>query len=360
MKATTAQDRRELSRELLGATGSFSAYFQNYDDLATKDNTFDVRGSLAPRSHQDILHITRFLRSNPNATKEDSVTYLQRSWTTSDNVENILTLAVQAMTMTDASAQDWHPSGFTLGEYRPISWLSQEPFVAFIQRSFTKRPAQMHQRIREAVDDRSRLKAWKLQKRLGMKFCLTDNLSEHLMLDTKNNVLYLFHHAAYLKAHLSISQSVSLDLGATAGECLEHGILPPQLLVETLHSLQAILFPSLDEKSGHVLDSLVLKQGFDPECAQYEGYKIFPEPPQDFNYFYWGKRIAQLHDYTKCRPPRNKLERWFQQKTTERNALLIALIALFITIIIGIIGIGLSSVQIWIAWDAWRHPVNTT
>ncbi|KAJ4266089.1 hypothetical protein NW762_004064 [Fusarium torreyae] len=298
--------------------------------------------------------------SNPEATKEETTTHMQTYWNTFDDAENVLTLAVQAMVMLDIAAQEWHPADYAASGHRPIGWLSQEPFASFVQRSFPEVVTRMDENIQEAFDDRSRLKAWKLQKRLGMKFRMTDNLSEHLNLDTKNNILYLFHHAAYLKAHLAMCQGVPLTLEATARESLRHGTHPPQLLVETLHSLQAILFPSLNKKSGKVLNTLVRKEGFDAECAQYEGYKIFPEPPQDFNYLYWGKRIARLHEIAKSRPPRNKFEKWFQQWTTERNAFLIALLALFISIFVGVLSIILGCVQVWIAWMAWKHPVHET
>ncbi|KAF5672573.1 hypothetical protein FHETE_3707 [Fusarium heterosporum] len=355
MKATTAEDRRSLSRELLSDTGSFVSYFQNYDDLATKDNIFSTQGSSPPRDHNDVLSAAELLKMHPRITREAASSRLQAAWNTYTNIESTLALAVQALIMTDSSAQDWHPAGFSLGDYRPISWLSQEPFVSFVERSYSRTA---NSRFKEDFTAKSQLKAWKLQKRLGITFRLTDNLSEHLILDVKNNTLYLFHQVAYLKAHLARYQHVPSPLDVPADDSLKCGTLPPQLLVETLYTLQGILFPSLDKKSGDVLNALIRRDGFDPECAQYEGYKIFSEPPEHFQYVYWGKRIAQLHELVKSRPPRNKAEKWFQQKTSERNALLIALLALFISIFVGILSIILGAVQVWIAWMAWKHPVR--
>lgn len=134
-------------------------------------------------------------------------------------------------------------------------------------------------------------------------------------------------------------------------------MLPPQLLVETLHSLQGILFPSVDPISANILDELIAKEGFDPQCAEYEGYKLFSEPPEDFEYVFWGKRLAQLHHLMVHRPPRNMLERWFQRQSSEGNALFVALLALLISIAVGLISIILACVQVWIAWMAWKYPV---
>ncbi|KAF4992807.1 hypothetical protein FGRMN_6909 [Fusarium graminum] len=355
MKTTTAEDRHNLSKELLFESGSFVSYFRNYDDLATKDNIFNAQGSSPPRDHNDVVFAANILKSHPEITKEEATSHLQSAWNTYTDIGSTLALAVHAMAMTDCSAQDWHPTGFSLGGYRPISWLSQEPFVSFVERSYSRTS---NSRLNEDFTANSQLKAWKLHKRLGITFSLTDNLSEHLILDVKNNTLYLFHQVAYLKAHLAKYQHVQSPLDISADDSLKRGTLPPQVLAETLYTLQGILFPSLDNKSGDVLNTLIRRDGFDPECAQYEGYKIFSEPPEHFQYVYWGKRIAQLHELVKSRPPRNKAEKWFQQKTSERNALLIALLALFISIFVGILSIILGIVQVWIAWMAWKHPVR--
>ncbi len=132
--------------------------------------------------------------------------------------------------------------------------------------------------------------------------------------------------------------------------------MPPQLLVETLYSIQAVLFPSIDPDSAQILDELIEKRNFDPDCAEYEGYKLFRDPPQEFKFVYWGERMAHLHRLMTCRPPRNKLERWFHRHSNEGNGFFIALLALFISILVGVVGIGLNCLQIWITWMAWKYP----
>jgi hypothetical protein len=135
------------------------------------------------------------------------------------------------------------------------------------------------------------------------------------------------------------------------------GMVPPQLLAETLHSLQAILFPIMDDKSADILVQLIRKMGFDDDCNQYDGYMRFKEPPQDFTYHYWGERLARLEELIMRREARNKVERWLRWHTTDVNALVIALLALAISIMVGLVGIVVTSIQAWIAWQAWKHPV---
>ncbi|KAH0421969.1 hypothetical protein CcaCcLH18_13098 [Colletotrichum camelliae] len=203
-------------------------------------------------------------------------------------------------------------------------------------------------------DFKASLKAWKLRKRLGVKFQPTDDLTKHLLLDRRRSVLFIFHHVKFLKAQAGLYLPIQKNLGLTVNESLKNGTLPPQLLAETLHSIQAVLFPPHNKKAARILKKLISNRDtqFDPECARYDGETL----PKDFRYIYWAKRIADLHDLLEKRPPRNGMERWLQWQSSEGNALLVAFIALLISIIVGVISIGLSAVQIWISWMAWKHP----
>jgi hypothetical protein len=134
------------------------------------------------------------------------------------------------------------------------------------------------------------------------------------------------------------------------------GTLPPQLLLETLHSFQSIIFPPTDAKSASLLSQLVRKRGFDSDSAQYDGYKRFQDVPDGFLYTYWGDRVARLHDLMGQRVPRSRFERWIQWQTTDSNALIVALLALVITIVLGVLTLALACLQTWIAWQAWKYP----
>jgi hypothetical protein len=133
--------------------------------------------------------------------------------------------------------------------------------------------------------------------------------------------------------------------------------LPPQLLVETLHSIQAVLFDVTEPEDVKILRTLFRTQGFDPECGRPEGYKVYQNVPKDFTYVYWADRLAILHARLKERPPRSRLEKWLAQENNDGNAFLIALLALFISVIVGFLGLILAAVQTWIAWMSWKYPV---
>lgn len=139
---------------------------------------------------------------------------------------------------------------------------------------------------------------------------------------------------------------------------LVSGCLPPRLLAETLHSIQTILFHFDDHRSSHILERLITKDGFDEHCSQADGYKILDDADR-LEYKYWGERLAALYRFTHDHPPRNKLERWMKWQSAESNAFVIAVAALVISILVGLLGLGLSSFQTWIAWKAWREPVSS-
>ena len=73
---------------------------------------------------------------------------------------------------------------------------------------------------------------------------------------------------------------------------------------------------------------------------------------------FWGRRLAELYAFVIDRPPRNRFERWIKWQTSESNAFIVALAALFISIAVGILSLGLAILQSWIAWKAWKYPIS--
>jgi hypothetical protein len=103
---------------------------------------------------------------------------------------------------------------------------------------------------------------------------------------------------------------------------------------------------------------LITKDGFDEDCAQAEGYKLFTEVDM-MEYRYWGERLATLQSFIQERPPRSKFKRWMKWQTSESNAFAVALAALLISIVVGVVSLAVAALQGWIAWKAWREPVST-
>ncbi|RYP54211.1 hypothetical protein DL768_000990 [Monosporascus sp. mg162] len=348
----------QIATELLGTTTRpLDSYFKVYDGLIARSDVHVLQveepgpENLTPISHDDILAGTQILRKNPELTLAQAIQRLRTRLNRTHSAQQLkfaIFVAVRAMLMLDCAVSGRHWE----------SWQLNERFVDFVSKCFPKALGVSSQ-IVEAMDDQKSMKAWKLKARFGISFKGTDNLARHLLLDPQGPkpTLYLFHHTAFLKAHLDRLQEENFRKEDDVSTCLRIGCLPPRLVAETLHSLQTILFHFDDRRSSSVLERLISKGGFDEDCAQPEGYKMF-NGADKFEYLYWGERLVALHKFVQDRPPRNKFERWIKWQTSDSNAFTVALAALLISIIVGILTLGLAGFQAWIAWKAWKEPVS--
>jgi fatty acid desaturase len=64
----------------------------------------------------------------------------------------------------------------------------------------------------------------------------------------------------------------------------------------------------------------------------------------------------KLHRLVRNPKPQNRLEQWIDRHTTERNALYIALIGLFLAVLFGFLGLIVGIIQTWITYKAWKYP----
>ena len=149
--------------------------------------------------------------------------------------------------------------------------------------------------------------------------------------------------------YLQITYFSPLDL-----TCIYRGTLPPQLLLETLYSLQCILFPPVDEKSSMFLESIVkdANPGFDPDCLLYEGYTR--PVPENFEYHYWGNRLVRLHQVVTNPKPRHRISLWIQRHASERNALFVAILSLVLSAFFGFLSVVLGLLQVWLSYQSWK------
>lgn len=81
---------------------------------------------------------------------------------------------------------------------------------------------------------------------------------------------------------------------------------------------------------------MVREKAFDPDVNLVEGH--IREIPNNFLYKYWGPRLLRLLEIVDNPPPANKLIAWFERHTSERNALTIAILGLFLSALLGFLG----------------------
>ncbi|KAK4448738.1 hypothetical protein QBC34DRAFT_406654 [Podospora aff. communis PSN243] len=364
MAANDEQYTNKIRTELLRKPGEFRAYFRVYH-LIFRQYTGDhiisepANPYQQPLSHDAVLTAASTLKANPKHTPETAVSEL-RVLLQQDHQDRVLkfavNLAVQAMLMLDVNLIDSLTTDCSIHKDRRPKWASGEPFVDFVTGSFPRVSTERGERVASVLEDKKSLKAWKLERRLHIIFRGTDNIADHLLFNPNTGVVYLFHHAAYIKAHLSTWSGHEAPKGVGIATALERGTLSPGLLAETLHSLQSILFRYDDERSMAILKRLVRKEGFDESCCVHEGYKIFRDTAEDISYVYWGERLSVLHDLVLNKPPLGRFQRSMRWWTSETNSFLVAMLALAISIIVGILSLGLSAFQAWVAWQAWKYP----
>ena len=180
------------------------AWSRTYDDLVTRRKTRIGPPTAIPvLLDSQVLEIAGLLKSNPRWTRIEALSKLPRGSKqefSDEDVENALDIAVQAMLMIDSVATRGHAADFRLGGLRPKCWASNDSFVQFLESSFPK--AVDFSRISSVMEDQDSLKSWKLAKKLKITFKGTNNLADHLLYDSRYNTLYLFHHVAWLNAHL--------------------------------------------------------------------------------------------------------------------------------------------------------------
>lgn len=228
MDEEEAQQKAHFIRHLFGSGSTNLAFSILLDDLLIRENDFAVNigspNGRGPLTHTDILQAVQSLKDNPSITKAKAINDLSNNIDAANvrpEAEPIINLAVQSMIMVDCSAKHHHAADFSLGGYRPVSWHTDETFFDFVNRSFPSGHDRSAERLRDALRNKSSMKAWKLQKRLGMSFRGTDNLAEHLLFEPRDNCLYLFHHAGFLKAHLERFQQDARALDRSLMESLK-------------------------------------------------------------------------------------------------------------------------------------------
>ena len=134
-------------------------------------------------------------------------------------------------------------------------------------------------------------------------------------------------------------------------------ILPRQLLLEVLDSLQGVLFPLADPNSCKLLRSLVSKSSFDPDILKWEFVSIRRPGEENIAYVYFADRLSELYNELQSPRPRGSLWRWMERKSGGRYMILATLIGVMFAVLLGIATLAVTSYQTWITYQAWQHPV---
>jgi hypothetical protein len=135
------------------------------------------------------------------------------------------------------------------------------------------------------------------------------------------------------------------------------GALPRQLALETLDSIQKVLFPLSDPKSYSLLLSLTSTSYFDPDSL-FESTSIRNPEEKEIAYNYHGARLADLYEELENPSPRGWLEKWLERRSGARYVMMATLGGVAIAILLGIASLAVGIYQAWLNYQQWKHPVG--
>ncbi|KAL1969804.1 hypothetical protein VTN77DRAFT_7313 [Rasamsonia byssochlamydoides] len=286
-------------------------YFEYYKKITASYVPDLLPGSQpALRSHEDVFDIIRLLKAQPDVPRSQ----LTRDYfagrgegplPTPEDQDRAFSLAVRAMTIVNCSGRHESSDLLELGALS-VPWRHDVSLSQFMQDTF---PMTAH--LGDSWDIKGTSAAIHLKKRAGLQFQPTDDLRSHLKLDRRRGVVEIYYHTAFLKENLIVTRSANCT---TMSESIKLGNIPRQLALETLDSLQKILFPS-DSESKALLRSLVSKGSFDPNCLRFESASNRTNDEREIEYRYFGARLADLYEEIENPGPRSLVERWFERRS---------------------------------------------
>lgn len=211
---------------VLGQTGNYSAYFELYDDLfelGIGGHVIQIQRpgeSWVPVTHDTILTAAQVLKESSNLTLESLKTKLAteaRGVYSPAQVNFMINLAVQTVFMVDSNIDNSTGSNYIVGKYHRPTWKPTETLAEFLSRSFPLSSAEQQRQISMALEDKAEFAASNLTQRFRIEFKGTPRLTDHLLLDPKERIVYFFHHAEYIRAQLgqwsedATSKTVAID-----------------------------------------------------------------------------------------------------------------------------------------------------
>ena len=131
-------------------------------------------------------------------------------------------------------------------------------------------------------------------------------------------------------------------------------------MTEVLESFYRILFSWKDDENGQSTDTLaqlVREEGFDKNALNQNYVHLIPLA--GVRYVYLRDRLQTLSDLLHSPPPANKFMAWMESKLSERFTLAIAITALVLSVLFGLLSCLIGIVQIVLQYYAWKYPVST-
>lgn len=109
-------------------------------------------------------------------------------------------------------------------------------------------------------------------------------------------------------------------------------------------------------QSAQILKRLVDSDDFDDDCLVHDGH--IREVSPDFEYRFWGTRLAKLNLVVNNPQPLGPIHSWLRRHTNEKNGLAVTIVALVLGAFFSLLSVIIGIVQTWLAWKAWKNPAT--
>ncbi|KAF2823928.1 hypothetical protein CC86DRAFT_468904 [Ophiobolus disseminans] len=224
------------------------------------------------------------------------------------------------------------------GNHPRIQWRDRVSMNNFVDEAF---PSMLTK-----VDMRSitvNLTAMQLKKNGKLRLKATNDVRRHLVVDHEERTVWVFQHDSMLRELLR------------AGDPNQYaGVLPRELILELLDTIHIVLFPSNPE-SYKLLESLVSKNRFDSGLLTLASVPYRKSGDPEVSYTYFGERLVALKDELQSPRPHG----WLQERLGRKRdtyMLMATMVGVFIAVLIGLLGLCVSTFQAWVAYQQWKHP----
>jgi hypothetical protein len=186
-------------------------FFGQYE-LLTASYDVDLEPDQLPclRSHEDLFAIIQALKLDPDISRAQLAHQFfgnRENTPSAADQMGAINLAVKVFVMVNCSAQG---QSYSLLENGPnqIPWRNNVRFSEFIQDIFPliDHPSLNEDDLESALNIRSRLTATKLKQQADLTFLPTNDLRRHLVLNSRNGTVEIFHYTAFLKEHLRLTK----------------------------------------------------------------------------------------------------------------------------------------------------------
>jgi len=342
--------RPKCSRKGVERLDTFWNRYRTLTDEYTPEGAAFSRPALS--SHDDLRRLIQAIRNGLDLTRERIIESHFSNPNSNGKVcthaadqDRAMNIAASIMFMTNCGTS--RDCADFLEEGGPsISWRSDVTATAFTFEAFPHASSSFvsaRPKDTRFFDLLRFLAASKLVK-AGFSLEPTDDLRSHLTIDYSGRIktIRIFHCSAVLKEMLSAGRP-------HGGRCL----IPRLLALEVLDTLHNILFP--DDRS----EALIQKYGFDSDLLRHDVSQCRRgDDPREFEHLYFGTRLREIYDELQNPTPHREWESWLERKSGGRYMLMATMIGVFIAVIIGLLGLGISGFQAYVSYQQWKHPVK--